>query len=210
MSDSEAFERITSCEARIDRLVSLPFVQTLRALFEAEGRDFNEPDLRRVRAELSLRCERVRMGGMQVNDLDAMRLQEFIPELAEYWGRPNPVRLDSGYEAPSRFALHMTNYGDLVDDEGARGIQRRDAGDSAARQSEECESRGDLELNACESDVLDALRENGPLRGSKLASTAGYQYSSYFRSSLAAMVRRGLIGNDKRGYFPQCQDSCQD
>lgn len=54
--------------------------------------------------------------------------------------------------------------------------------------------------NDTERDIIDALR-GGTLTGEKLAKKAGHAYNYKFKSSLAGLRRRGILGNKSPGYF---------
>jgi hypothetical protein len=51
-----------------------------------------------------------------------------------------------------------------------------------------------------ERDIIDAL-QGETLTGAKLAERAGYAYNFKFKSSLAGLRKRGILGNKSPGYF---------
>ena len=55
-------------------------------------------------------------------------------------------------------------------------------------------------LNDVEQDIVEALGEETST-GEKLAKEAGRPYNFKFRSSLAGLRKRGILGNKKPGYF---------
>jgi hypothetical protein len=56
-----------------------------------------------------------------------------------------------------------------------------------------------VELNDTEENILETLSK-GPMHGSMLALKSGYDYNTPFKTTVAALVRHGIIGWDKRGY----------
>lgn len=58
-----------------------------------------------------------------------------------------------------------------------------------------------VDLNGCEQNIVEALQEYGALKAESLASRSGYPNNSNFRSTLAAMRKRGVIENTRsKGY----------
>lgn len=110
---------------KINRLTSYWDAQHLKALFEAERHDFSEPTLRQLRAEIALDSN-----GIQVDDLDAMQLPEFVSVLAKYWNRPDPTKANPRFVPyPQNGHVHQRLYDDL--DGGA------DSGVSQITESDE-------------------------------------------------------------------------
>lgn len=58
------------------------------------------------------------------------------------------------------------------------------------------------QLTDTEDNILEALGEN-ILTGEKLSIKAGYPYNSNFKSTLASLRKRGILGNNAPGYFVQ-------
>jgi hypothetical protein len=58
----------------------------------------------------------------------------------------------------------------------------------------------ETELNGCESAIIQALSESGPLKGKPLAAKSGYPYNSNFKSTAASLVKRKLIQCSSLGY----------
>jgi hypothetical protein len=58
----------------------------------------------------------------------------------------------------------------------------------------------DTELNGAEQCILEALGDKR-LTGQTIAELAGYPFNSNFRTTLAGLRKRGIIGNKGRGYF---------
>jgi alkylated DNA nucleotide flippase Atl1 len=56
-------------------------------------------------------------------------------------------------------------------------------------------------LSDIEAAVLEVLAGGKVLTGPQIAALAGYPYDTHLRSSLAALRRRGLIGNKAPGYY---------
>ncbi len=48
--------------------------------------------------------------------------------------------------------------------------------------------------------LLEALAEE-PLTVEQLAPIAGYEVSGYFRNTLSSLCKRGILGNNRPGYY---------
>jgi len=57
-----------------------------------------------------------------------------------------------------------------------------------------------LTLNDVEQDIIQALGDR-TLTGEKLAKDAGHPYDFKFKSHLSGLRKRGILGNNKPGYF---------
>lgn len=57
----------------------------------------------------------------------------------------------------------------------------------------------DARLTDREQDIIEALGD-GKLTGEEVAKTAGYEYDGHFKGTLASLVKRGVLVNDRPGY----------
>jgi hypothetical protein len=60
----------------------------------------------------------------------------------------------------------------------------------------------EIDLNQTERNIIKALGED-TLKLEELAPRAGYEVSGYLRKTLSSLVKRGILGNKKPGYFVQ-------
>jgi hypothetical protein len=58
----------------------------------------------------------------------------------------------------------------------------------------------DEELNDTEKNILEAIGD-GTLKGEDIAPIAGYEFDSHFKAMLARLVKRGVLGNNRPGYY---------
>lgn len=59
-------------------------------------------------------------------------------------------------------------------------------------------------LNEAEQNIIEALNTS-TLTGGELAKKAGYPYNSNFKSTLAGLRKRGILGNKSPGYFLEAE-----
>ena len=60
-----------------------------------------------------------------------------------------------------------------------------------------------------EQDILEALGDD-KLTGEEIAKAAGYEYDGHLKSTLASLVKRGLLANDHPGYRRRRSGPSQD
>ena len=59
-----------------------------------------------------------------------------------------------------------------------------------------------IKLNQIELNIIEALGDD-TLKLEELAPRAGYEVGGYLRTTLSSLVKRGILGNRKPGYFVQ-------
>jgi hypothetical protein len=57
-----------------------------------------------------------------------------------------------------------------------------------------------IEPTTAERNIIEALGE-GPLTVEQLAIKAGYELSGHFRKTVASLRKRGILGNNRPGYY---------
>jgi len=60
----------------------------------------------------------------------------------------------------------------------------------------------EIKLNQIELNIIEALGDD-TLKLEELAPRAGYEVGGYLRKTLSSLVKRGILGNKKPGYFVQ-------
>ena len=63
------------------------------------------------------------------------------------------------------------------------------------------------ELTTAQKNIIEALGEN-TLTIEQLAPKAGYELSGHFRKTVASLRKRGILGNNRPGYYVMPEYRC--